>query len=193
MAETFQPLNPVADAAQDGPSAPDEPLWRNALGERLRAARRERGETLAETADRAGISPQYLSEIERGLKEPSSEMIAAVAGALETTLGDLARSIAERLLLEGARRRRRNGRGRPRIPKPDRGAGKAPAPDKAAALDETAFQREAIEGSAPTGATLDSATLNGAALETTIADSSVVERADGQSGPTCRATYALVA
>lgn len=57
-----------------------EPLWREVLGARLRALRAERAETLAETAERAGISPQYLSEVERGRKEPSSEMIAALAG-----------------------------------------------------------------------------------------------------------------
>jgi transcriptional regulator with XRE-family HTH domain len=34
-----------------------------------------------QTAARAGISPQYLSEIERGLKDPSSEILAAIAGA----------------------------------------------------------------------------------------------------------------
>lgn len=60
-----------------------EPLWREVLGERLRALRQDRRSTLAETAGRAGISPQYLSEVERGRKEPSSEMIAALAGALD--------------------------------------------------------------------------------------------------------------
>lgn len=66
-----------------------EPLWREVLGPRLRVLRRRRGETLTETADRAGISPQYLSEVERGLKDPSSEVLAAVAGALGVTLIDL--------------------------------------------------------------------------------------------------------
>ena len=74
-----------------------EPLWRDALGERLRTLRHERGERLADTADRAGVSPQYLSEIERGLKEPSSEMIAAVAGALEVTLIELTAGVVEGL------------------------------------------------------------------------------------------------
>ncbi|WP_436838684.1 helix-turn-helix domain-containing protein [Nocardia nova] len=74
-----------------------EPLWREVLGERLRELRRECGETLAETAGRAGVSPQYLSEIERGRKEPSSEMIAALAGALGTSLGELTTQIAIRL------------------------------------------------------------------------------------------------
>ena len=65
---------------------PAEPLWREVLGHRLRALRLDQQETLSQTAGRAGISPQYLSEIERGRKEPSSEMIAALAGALGTTL-----------------------------------------------------------------------------------------------------------
>jgi transcriptional regulator with XRE-family HTH domain len=56
--------------------------------------RQDRDETLSETARRAGISPQYLSEIERGRKEPSSEMIAALAGALDTTLVTLTEQVA---------------------------------------------------------------------------------------------------
>ena len=79
------------------PARRREPLWRDVLGEHLRSLRRERGETLAETAGRAGVSPQYLSEMERGVKEPSSEMIAAVAGALEVTLVDVATAIADHL------------------------------------------------------------------------------------------------
>jgi transcriptional regulator with XRE-family HTH domain len=74
-----------------------EPLWREVLGSRLRALRTERDETLAQTAERAGISPQYLSEVERGRKEPSSEMIAALAGALGITVADLMAGAAEDL------------------------------------------------------------------------------------------------
>jgi transcriptional regulator with XRE-family HTH domain len=77
------------------PSA--EPLWRHVLGKRLRTLRERQGRTLTEVAERAGISPQYLSEIERGLKEPSSEMIAAVTGALGSTLVDLSGQIADEL------------------------------------------------------------------------------------------------
>ena len=71
-----------------------EPLWREVLGHRLRALRLDQQETLAETAGRAGVSPQYLSEIERGRKEPSSEMIAALAGALGITLIGLTEQVA---------------------------------------------------------------------------------------------------
>lgn len=72
-----------------------EPLWREAVGDVLRRTRHERGERLADTARRSGVSPQYLSEIERGLKEPSSEMLAAVAGALDLTLVDLTSAVAD--------------------------------------------------------------------------------------------------
>jgi len=74
-----------------------EPLWRHMLGDRLRRLRLERGETLGQAAGRAGISPQYLSEIERGIKDPSSEMIAAVAGALDVALVDLTLGVADDL------------------------------------------------------------------------------------------------
>ena len=84
---------PPAEPPSPEPPRP-EPLWREVLGRRLRALRLDQQETLAETAGRAGISPQYLSEIERGRKEPSSEMIAAVAGALGTTLIGLTEQVA---------------------------------------------------------------------------------------------------
>jgi len=74
-----------------------EPLWREVLGRRLRTLRADRDETLAQTAERAGISPQYLSEIERGRKEASSEMIAALAGALGLTVADLMAGTADDL------------------------------------------------------------------------------------------------
>lgn len=59
-----------------------EPLWREVVGARLRHLRRRRGLTLVEAAALAGISPQYLSEVERGRKDPSSEVLAAITGAL---------------------------------------------------------------------------------------------------------------
>jgi transcriptional regulator with XRE-family HTH domain len=94
-----------------------EPLWREVLGRRLRVLRQEQRETLSETAARAGISPQYLSEIERGRKEPSSEMIAALAGALGTTLIDLTEHVTgdlrRQVSLAPRASRTRPGRARP--------------------------------------------------------------------------------
>ena len=74
-----------------------EPLWREVTGRVLRRHRHERGERLVETARRAGVSSQYLSEIERGRKDASSELLAAVVGALELSLLDLAREVAAEL------------------------------------------------------------------------------------------------
>lgn len=71
-----------------------EPLWREVVGRRLREARLARGQRLADTAATAGISPQYLSEVERGRKEPSSEILAAVSGALGLTLLDLTEHVS---------------------------------------------------------------------------------------------------
>ena len=74
-----------------------EPLWREAGGQELRDERQDRGRTLADVAEEAGVSTQYLSEIERGRKEPSSEVLQAVAGALDLRLVDLTIRIARRL------------------------------------------------------------------------------------------------
>lgn len=71
-----------------------QPLWREVLGRKLRETRERQGARLVDIAERAGISTQYLSEIERGRKEPSSEMIAAVTGALGVDLADLLIGIA---------------------------------------------------------------------------------------------------
>ena len=89
----LRPESPAREPVRPAPVRP-EPLWREVLGHRLRALRVDQRETLAETAGRAGISPQYLSEIERGRKEPSSEMIAALAGALGTSLIGLTEQVA---------------------------------------------------------------------------------------------------
>ena len=92
----IHPLPRRREAVPGDPRYP-EPLWREVLGQRLRGIRVQHGETLAETAGRAGISPQYLSEIERGRKEPSSEMIAALTGALGITLADLTTQVTDDL------------------------------------------------------------------------------------------------
>ena len=63
----------------------------------LRTERQEQRRILTEVAETAGVSPQYLSEIERGRKEPSSEILGSVAGALGLGLGDLAARVAARL------------------------------------------------------------------------------------------------
>ena len=71
-----------------------EPLWRELVGRTLRAEREARGERLTDVAAVAGVSMQYLSEVERGMKDPSSEVLAAVTGALGLRLVDLTSRIS---------------------------------------------------------------------------------------------------
>jgi transcriptional regulator with XRE-family HTH domain len=70
-------------------------LWREAVGHELRRERLEQGRTQGDVADSAGISTQYLSELERGRKEASSEILQAAAGALGLDLHDLASRVSE--------------------------------------------------------------------------------------------------
>lgn len=72
-----------------------EPLWREQVGDVLRDARRAADLRLIDVAERAGVSPQYLSEVERGLKDPSSEILAAVTGALGMRPVELAFRVLE--------------------------------------------------------------------------------------------------
>lgn len=73
------------------------PLWREAVGEVLRDVRHAQRRTLAEVAAAAGVSMQYLSEVERGRKEPSSEILGAVGEALGLRLVDLTARVTQQL------------------------------------------------------------------------------------------------
>lgn len=83
----------------DSAGPPDRPaltpLWRELIGDHLRRLRRARGERLIDVAVRAGVSVQYLSEVERGRKEPSSEMVEALCAAFGITVLDLAAWIVQ--------------------------------------------------------------------------------------------------
>ena len=61
-------------------------LLREVIGDVLRRARTEQGRTLREVSDSARVSLGYLSEVERGRKEASSELLSAICGALEVPL-----------------------------------------------------------------------------------------------------------
>ncbi|WP_156193694.1 helix-turn-helix domain-containing protein [Corynebacterium kalinowskii] len=66
-----------------------EPLLREALGAALRAFRADRSITLRELAEMSSVSPGYLSELERGRKEVSSELLASVCHALGVSVADV--------------------------------------------------------------------------------------------------------
>src|ERR1700712_3112998 len=63
-------------------------LWREAIGGTIRRARTARRRTLRDVSRDARVSLGYLSEIERGRKEPSSELLAAICNALALSLPD---------------------------------------------------------------------------------------------------------
>ena len=82
-------------ARRDG--ARPEPLLRHVIGGILRRARLAQGRTLVDVAATARVSTAYLSEVERGRKEASSEVLAAVCGALGIRLVDLVARTGEEL------------------------------------------------------------------------------------------------
>jgi transcriptional regulator with XRE-family HTH domain len=61
-------------------------LLREVIGDVLRRARTDQGRTLREVSDTARVSLGYLSEVERGRKEASSELLSAICGALDVPL-----------------------------------------------------------------------------------------------------------
>lgn len=69
-------------------------LLREAIGERLRRIRTSQSRTLREVSREARVSLGYLSEVERGRKEASSELLASICGALELPLDELLRRVA---------------------------------------------------------------------------------------------------
>ena len=78
------------------------PLLRTVVGEVLRRHRLEQRRTLAEVAKQACVSVPYLSEVERGRKEPSSEVLAAVCDSLRIELPDLLGEVRRELTYDRA-------------------------------------------------------------------------------------------
>ncbi|WP_422748096.1 transcriptional regulator ClgR [Mycobacterium sp. WMMD1722] len=72
-------------------------LLREVIGDVLRRARISQGRTLREVSDSARVSLGYLSEVERGRKEASSELLGAICGALEVPLSRVLSDAGEEL------------------------------------------------------------------------------------------------
>jgi transcriptional regulator with XRE-family HTH domain len=75
-------------------------LLREVIGDVLRHARTEQGRTLREVSDDARVSLGYLSEVERGRKEASSELLSAICGALHIPLSRVLFDAGEELARE---------------------------------------------------------------------------------------------
>lgn len=78
-------------------------LFRRQLGDVLRGERMRRGMTLRELSSEARISLGYISEIERGQKEASSELLASLCDALDVPLSSVLRDVSETIAVEESR------------------------------------------------------------------------------------------
>lgn len=74
-------------------------LLRRLLGDVLRRQRQRQGRTLREVSSAARVSLGYLSEVERGQKEASSELLASICGALGVRMSELLREVSDQLAL----------------------------------------------------------------------------------------------
>ncbi|HIW95295.1 MAG TPA: helix-turn-helix domain-containing protein [Candidatus Corynebacterium gallistercoris] len=81
---------------------PEEPLLREALGSTLRDYRGQSGFSLRELASLANVSPGYLSELERGRKEVSSELLASVCHAMGVSVASVILEAASMMALDAA-------------------------------------------------------------------------------------------
>ncbi|GGK90085.1 MULTISPECIES: helix-turn-helix domain-containing protein [Streptomyces aurantiacus group] len=74
-------------------------LLRRLLGDVLRRQRQRQGRTLREVSSSARVSLGYLSEVERGQKEASSELLSAICDALDVRMSELMREVSDELAL----------------------------------------------------------------------------------------------
>ncbi|NNG19404.1 helix-turn-helix transcriptional regulator [Naumannella sp. ID2617S] len=74
-------------------------LLRELVGETLREERVQQGRTLREVSGLARVSLGYLSEVERGQKEASSELLAAICGSLELPMSQLLSTVSGKLAI----------------------------------------------------------------------------------------------
>ena len=77
-------------------------LFRRLLGDVLRSERMQRGMTLREVSAEARVSLGYISEIERGQKEASSELLASLCMAMDLPLSDVLREVSDAVAIEEA-------------------------------------------------------------------------------------------
>lgn len=103
--------DPVADDTPDQdavvlafPGVEADTRLRDLVGEVLREERHRQGRTLADVADAAAVSVPYLSEVERGRKEVSSDVLHAIHEALGISLGDVLERSTRRLAPRAQRR-----------------------------------------------------------------------------------------
>ena len=72
-------------------------VLRQVIGDELRRRRQDQGRTLRDVSAAAAMSLGYLSEVERGQKEASSELLAAICGALDVPMSDILSSVTDQI------------------------------------------------------------------------------------------------
>jgi len=72
-------------------------LVRRLIGDAIRHRRVEQGRTLREVSAEARVSLGYLSEVERGRKEASSELLASICQALDLPLSEVLREVSDEM------------------------------------------------------------------------------------------------
>lgn len=77
-------------------------LFRRLLGEVLRTRRIRQGRTLRQVSAEARVSLGYISEIERGQKEASSELLASICAALDVPLSEILAEVSDAVAMEEA-------------------------------------------------------------------------------------------
>lgn len=76
------------------------PVLRQEIGDVLRDVRQRQGRTLREVSHHARVSLGYLSEVERGQKEASSELLSSICGALHVPMSLMLREVSDRIALQ---------------------------------------------------------------------------------------------
>ena len=170
-------------------------LVRRLLGDVLRGRRQRSGRTLRQLAATARVSPGYLSEVERGQKEPSSELLAAICDALEVKLSDVLLELSTELAaaelaaeIERAEIGRLvpdDGRAPQRVAMPQARSGQSDATAARSTARSTAGagQRSGVVVGVGAGAPRGSRTLPTAKIPTAVINSRTAASRPGNSRP----------
>jgi transcriptional regulator with XRE-family HTH domain len=93
----WRPSHPPATVAGVERKESGVIVLRQVIGDELRRRRQDQGRTLRDVSAAAAVSLGYLSEVERGQKEASSELLAAICGALDVPLSDILSSVTDQI------------------------------------------------------------------------------------------------
>ena len=97
-------MEPTEERSNVVPFPSREARLRDVIGDVLREERTRQERTLADVASDAAVSVPYLSEVERGRKEVSSDLLEAITGALDLELADVLERSVRRLRIGPQRR-----------------------------------------------------------------------------------------